>query len=95
MKVSYATLPECPSGFCTMPEDRYVPFKRKARKPQEPDWVAPEHQKFARHMQRAFPLDDKGNPMKELGKRLVLDPRPEILQPKRQPIFLGLDQSAT
>jgi len=80
--------------YTAYPNDSYRPFKRKKRE-QEPRWTAPEHAKIARHMERAYPVDHKGRKMVELGRELVLDPRPEIMQPKRTPIFLGLDQSAT
>ncbi len=80
--------------YSAFPDDTYRPFKKKKRK-QEERWNAPEHGKFARHMERAYPVDVNGRKMVELGKELVLDPRPEIMQPKRTPIFLGLDQSSS
>ena len=77
--------------FTAYPEDRYRPYKRKKR--QKPEhWTAPEHGRFAKHMQRSYPVAHDGRRMVELGRELVLDLRPEILQPKRIPIFLGIDQ---
>ncbi len=75
-----------------MPWDTYRPFKRKKRDP-EPRWVAPEHERFARNMERAYDLDHEGNKMFEKGRNLVQEKRPEILVPKRTPVFLGIDQS--
>lgn len=79
--------------FTALPNDPYVPFKRRKR-PAPDHWVAPEHFRFAKHMERAFLVDDKGNKMLHLGKQLVQDRRPEIMQPKRTPIFLGVDAGA-
>ncbi len=96
MKVSYGSYQTNDKTFSATPRDWYRQFKIKARKRDDHNaFVAPEHYKFAKNMDRAFPLDHDGRPMKELGKRLVLDPRPEIMQPKRIPIFLGLDQSCS
>lgn len=72
------------------PEDSYKPYKRKRRQREE-YFTAPEHARAARHMERAYPVSDDGRKMVELGRQLVLDPRPEILQPKRTPIHLGVD----
>lgn len=77
--------------FSASPHDTYRPFRRKRRERQE-SWVAPEHKRAASYMQRAFPVAHDGRRMTELGRELVLDARPEIMQPKRQPIFLGLDK---
>lgn len=90
LNITYGTIPDREYQYSARPEDRYRPFKRKPRV-QEPSWVAPEHSKFARHMERAYDLDHNGNKIVEMGRRLVLDPRPEIMQPKRTPIFLGID----
>jgi hypothetical protein len=76
--------------FTATPEDTYVPYKRR-KKPQPDYWVAPEHWKFARNMDRDYERDHDGRPIRENGKRLVLDPRPEIMIPKRTPIHLGVD----
>jgi hypothetical protein len=79
-----------PYRFTAMPDDPYTPYKIKKRPP--PDyWVAPEHHKFGKHMARQYDEAHDGRLMKENGKRLVLDPRPEIMIPKRIPIFLGVD----
>jgi len=77
------------------PEDPYKPYQKRRRKPREELWVATEHRRHASYMERAYDVDDKGRKMVEVGKRLVLDPRPSIMKPERVPIFLGLDQSAT
>ncbi len=80
--------------YSFFPDDPYRQFKRKRRKPEEP-WCAPEHRKFARNMERGFRESHDGRKMTELGKEYILDPRPEIMQPKRTPIFLGLDQPSS
>lgn len=77
-----------------MPWDTYRPFKRKKREKEE-YWVAPEHGRAARNMERAYDLDKDGNKIVENGKRLVLERRPEIMVPKREPIFLGIDHPQT
>ncbi len=89
--IKHETIPDREYLYSARPDDRYRPFKRKQRVA-EPQWVAPEHGKFARHMERAYDLDHNGNKIVEMGKRLVLERRPEIMVPKRTPIFLGLDQ---
>lgn len=95
-EVSYGTISDDPDRFSTTPEDRYRPFKiRKKRKTKKEYWIAPEHQKFGRYMERGYRVDHKGRKMVELGTEVILDPRPTIMQPERKPIFLGLDQSAT
>lgn len=81
--------------FTAYPDDPYRQYKRRRNRKRPESWHAPEHQKFARHMERDYRRDVNGRKMVELGKELVLDPRPEIMQPKRTPIFLGLDQEAT
>ncbi len=81
--------------YTAFPDDPYRPFKRKKRRVQEEPWCAPEHRKFAHNMQRGYRESHDGRKMTELGKEYILDPRPEIMQPKREPIFLGLDQSSS
>ena len=49
------------------------------------DWVAPEHERVARHMQRDFPRDYKNRPIRDdRGRMLKVDPRPTILIPERK-----------
>lgn len=78
--------------FTALPHDTYRPYRRRKR-PLEERWTAPEHHKAAASMERAYPVDINGRKMLEKGRELVLDPRPEIMQPKRTPIYLGIDQS--
>ena len=42
-------------------------------------WIAPEHARAALGMRRDYPRDDWGVPLRETGKELVLDPRPQIM----------------
>lgn len=78
--------------YSATPEDPYKPFKKRKRE-YAPSWTAPEHGRFARHMERAYPVAHDGRKMVELGRELVLERRPVIMIPEREPIFLGLDQA--
>lgn len=49
-------------------------------------WVSPFHAKYARGMERDYPRDDYGRPIKHLGRVLKVDPRPEIMRPQR-PVY--------
>lgn len=58
------------------------------RKEREWAWVAPEHSKVARSMNRDYPRDDWGRPIRECGRELKIDSRPSVMVPPR-PTYLG------
>lgn len=58
-------------------------------------WIAPEHQKMAMDMQRDFPRDDWGYPLRGQGKVLVVDKRPNILIPPRPTYFNPLVENSS
>lgn len=93
MKITYAPIPDKGYDFSATPDDNYRPFKRRSRKQREDRFVAPEHAKHASYMERGYRFDHTGRKMVELGTELILDPRPTIMRPERNPIFLGLDQN--
>lgn len=78
------------NAYVAYPDDP-EPFKRRERKPRETSWVSPFHARDASRMKRAYRLDHKGNPMKELGRELVLDPLPSILKQEKKKIFSSVD----
>lgn len=91
MKVTYGTIQDKEYNFSATPESHYRQYKRR-KKMQEPNWVAPEHQRAASYMERAYPVDHAGRKMVELGKELVLEQRPQIMQPKREVFSLGISE---
>ena len=56
----------------------FSPTQTPRRRPRGNHWVAPEHMRIALSMDR----DDSGN--------LIMDPRPNIMQPERPKIYLTL-----
>lgn len=48
-------------------------------------WIAPEHSRDARGMERDFPRDDYGRKILDSrGRQLLIDKRPTILVPPRK-----------
>lgn len=78
--------------FSFTPEDKYEQYharrkKRiyKKRSKESFNWKAPEHVKLTPDMQRDFPRDDFGVPLRDSKRdQLVLDPRPQLLKPERK-----------
>ncbi len=76
------------------PEDRYAEYhaRRKnrtyvKRERETVSWRAPEHSKITSDMERDFPRDDFGIPIRGSKKEfLVLDNRPTIMKPARETI---------
>lgn len=60
------------------------PVPRRHTFREKDSWIAPEHSRFARSMRKDYPRDERGDPLREHGRRLVLDPRPAILVPARK-----------
>ncbi len=76
--------------FSASPDDGYkLRFQKK-----RDNWTAPEHNKCAAHVERAYPLDVNGRKMFSKGKEIVLERRPAIMIPERPKIFLGLTDPA-
>ncbi len=80
-----------PLRYSFHPEDSYEQYhaRRKKRTYVKRDrsgisWRAPEHSKLTSDMERDFPRDDFGIPLRGSKKdQLVLDPRPVIMKPPR------------
>lgn len=83
-----------PLRYSFTPEDRYEEYhaRRKAkayvkRERESVSWRAPEHSKLTSDMERDFPRDDFGVPLRGSKKdQLVLDSRPVIMKPPRETI---------
>lgn len=65
-------------------ERKYRKYRPKKNGKKPNDWVAPEHQKMVRDMERDFPRDDLGRRVEGRERELVIDPRPTLLVPPRQ-----------
>lgn len=59
------------------PKPIRIPSKRN-------NWVCPEHERFASSMKRDFPRDDLGRPLREYGRELVIDKKPNVMRPERK-----------
>lgn len=83
-------------NYSFTPEDRYEQYHARRKKKtyvrrerENLSWRAPEHSKLTSDMERDFPRDDLGIPLRGARReQLVMDPRPTIMKPPR-PTVMG------
>lgn len=85
MSFRWSFFPE-PAHQEPLPEPAYR--EPLPKRPNRNAWRAPEHGKLTKDMIRDYPRDDLGRKIEGRERELVADCRPEILRPKRRPIYL-------
>lgn len=62
---------------------------RRSR-PHNDVWISPFHARDARMMERDYPRNERGEPIRDNGKFLVVDNRPTIMRKESKP--MGVDK---